>query len=370
MQKNFDHGGNVFAVARSLGVASTEILDFSANINPLGPATGVREALDEVFKYIVHYPDSECSLLRESLALFHGVKPSNICVANGSTELIYLMPRLVRGKRVLIIAPSFSEYANSLKRDGFQVEYEVLQCRNGFSLPIDQVGRRLSEEYDLCILGNPGNPTGKLYTLAEVKEFLNFCRDTRCLLVIDEAFMDFCEEESAKYLAAENEGILVLRSMTKFYALPGLRLGYAIASEPLIEMISHLREPWSVNTPAQAAGLASLAAKGFAESTREIITAEREHLLTGLTAIPGFRPFPSAANFLLTEILEGAAAGNLAVRLLEDRILIRECGNFVGLSERFFRVAVRGRADNERLLAVLAKAMGVNDVKEKSLLQI
>jgi threonine-phosphate decarboxylase len=156
--------------------------------------------------------------------------------------------------------------------------------------------------------------------------------------------MDFREEESAKHLATENDGLLLFRSMTKFYALPGLRLGYAVASEQLIERISALKGPWSVNTPAQAAGLASLAAKDYGDSTREIIATEREHLFTGLKAIPGFRPFPSAANFLLTEILEGATAGDLAGRLLADRILIRECGNFEGLSDRFFRVAVRGGA--------------------------
>jgi threonine-phosphate decarboxylase len=358
MKTPFDHGGNVFAVARSLGVSPAELLDFSANINPLGPPAGVHEALSDVFASLVHYPDSECSLLRESLAIFHGVKPSNICASNGSTELIYLLPRLVRGKRALVIVPSFSEYASALQRDDCRVEFHILQSDKGFDLDLEEIKERIHNGFDLCILGNPGNPTGKLYTLAEVKSLFRLCRDARCLLVIDEAFMDFCEEESAKYMAAENEGILVLRSMTKFYALPGLRLGYAVASESMIKLISALREPWSVNTPAQAAGLASLAAKGYADTTREIIAFEREYLFTGFSAIPGFRPFPSAANFLLTEILEGAAAGDLAGRLLADRILIRECGNFVGLSDRFFRVAVRGRDENERLLAALAKAMG------------
>ncbi|HTY20310.1 MAG TPA: threonine-phosphate decarboxylase CobD [Geobacteraceae bacterium] len=358
MKTKFDHGGNVLAVARSLGVSPAEILDFSASINPLGPAVGVREALADAFDTIVHYPDSDCSALREALALSHGVKSANICVANGSTELIYLLPRLVHGKRALLIAPSFSEYARSLARDNCQAEYLVLQSTDGFSLTMDQLAERLHEGYDICILGNPGNPTGRLYPLVQVKEFFHLCRSAGSLLVVDEAFMDFSEDESAKHIATDNDGILILRSMTKFYSLPGLRLGYAIASELTTERISALREPWSVNTPAQAAGIVSLAAEGYADSTRRLIAAEREHLSAGLAAIPGLRPFPSAANYLLVEISKGPPAWEVASRLRAQHILIRDCSNFTGLDGRFIRVAVRSPSENERLISALASAIG------------
>lgn len=355
MKTNFDHGGNVFAIARSLCVSPEDILDFSASINPLGPAPGVREALVSAFNRLVHYPDSDCTELREALAQSHGVEPSNICVANGSTQLIYLLPRLAPGKRALVIAPAFSEYANALARDGWKVEHFILESANDFSVPSDRLEKRVRDGFDLLILGNPGNPTGRLYPLSEVRELDRICRAAGCFLVLDEAFMDFCEEESAKHYATERDGILVLRSMTKFYALPGMRLGYAIGNAATVARLAVLREPWSVNTPAQAAGLASLADPEYAAVTRKLVISGRAHLSAGLAAIPGFSPFPSTANYLLVKIAGGKPAEELAVRLLKELILIRVCGNFSGLDDHFFRVAVRSREENDRLLAALAR---------------
>jgi threonine-phosphate decarboxylase len=354
MKTNFDHGGNVFAVARSMGVSPEDILDFSASINPLGPAPGVREALASAFNRLVHYPDSDCTELRDALALCHGVEPANICVANGSTQLIYLLPRLAPGKRALIIAPAFSEYARALTRDGWVVEQFILEAAEGFAIPFDRLEKGLRDVYDLLILANPGNPTGRLYPLSAVEEIDRLCRAAGCFLVLDEAFMDFCEEGSAKHYAAERDGILILRSMTKFHALPGVRLGYAIGNASIIARLAAIREPWSVNTPAQAAGLASLADARYAAATRKLVISGRAHLFAGLSAIQGLSPFPSSANYLLVEIAGGKPAGELAGQLLTKHILIRSCGNFAGLGNRFFRVAVRGRDENDRLLAALS----------------
>jgi threonine-phosphate decarboxylase len=354
MANNFDHGGNVFAIARSLGVPPEEILDFSANINPLGPAPGVRGTVAAAFDRLVHYPDSDCTELREALARHHGLSPTNICAANGSTELIYLLPRLAEGKRALVVAPPFSEYAKALTRDGWEVDYFVLASSDGFALPLDRLGEALGKGYDLLILGNPGNPTGRLYPLSEVEALYRLCRAAGCFLVLDEAFMDFCEEGSFRHFAAGRDGILVLRSLTKFYALPGLRLGYAIGSPEIIARLAMLREPWSVNTLAQVAGLASLADAGYAAATLKLVAAERAHLAAGLAAIPGLHPFPAAANYILVECVPARESGELAERLLAERILIRCCGSFAGLDHRFLRVAVRTREENDRLLAALA----------------
>lgn len=357
MKTNSGHGGNVFAVARSQGISPFDILDFSASINPLGPAPGVQEALKDSFNNLAHYPDNDCTGLSEALARSHGLKPSNICVANGSTELIYLLPRLIPWKRALVIAPSFSEYARAFNRDDCDVKYLVLKSSKGFALSLEQIEERLRDGFDICIIGNPGNPTGRLYPFAEIEELYRLCRAAGCMLVVDEAFMDFCEEQSAKHFASSHEGILLLRSMTKFHALPGLRLGYAVGSEGIIERLKQIREPWSVNTPAQAAGLASLADVEYAATTRKVIAAERQHLSAGLAAIPGLRPYPSAANFLLVEIVRGPTAEELARRLITEHILIRDCANFNGLDDSFFRVAVRGREENGRLMAALSSAI-------------
>jgi threonine-phosphate decarboxylase len=354
---NHDHGGNVFAVARSLGVPPEAILDFSASINPLGPAKGVREALAASFSSLVHYPDSDSTELRDALAKRHGVESANICIANGSTELIYLLPRLMSGKRALIIAPSFSEYAKALKRDGWRVENFILSSADCFAFHLDLLERELRNGYDLLILANPGNPTGRLYLHSEIEEINRLCSISGCLLVIDEAFMDFSGKESADHLALRNGNILVLRSMTKFYALPGLRLGYAIGSQPIISQLSAIREPWSVNIPAQTAGVASLADADYAAATRELIISEREYLNAELAAIPGLRPFPSSANYLLVETDRSISAGELADKLMKELILIRSCGNFTGLDDQFFRVAVRNRDENIRLIAGIAAAV-------------
>jgi len=353
MSNDFDHGGNVFAVARQLGVPPEEILDFSASINPLGPPPGMREAVATAFDRLVHYPDSGCAELTAALARRHGVAPGNVCVANGSTELIYLIPRLMPAGRALLVAPTFSEYARALAQTGWECEHFRLSSEDGFSFPFDALRRELVRGYGLLFFCNPGNPTGRLYCRGAVAALLDLCREAGTLLVLDEAFMDFCEEESAKDLVVVSGAGVVLRSMTKFYAMPGLRLGYALAAAPLAERLSMIRPPWSVGTLAQAAGLAALADGGHAARTREFVDGERTFLAAGLAELPGVRVYPGAANYLLARLDGGVTTAVLQERVLPERILIRDCANFEGLDGRFFRVAVRGREENERLLAAL-----------------
>jgi threonine-phosphate decarboxylase len=358
MKETFDHGGTVFAVARHLGVSPDDILDFSASINPLGPPAGVRDAVTAAFDRLVHYPDSGAAELRDALGRRHGLLPGNICVANGSTELIYLVPRLVGGGRGLIVAPPFSEYAKSLSRAGWEIDYLDLSPADGFALSLATLDRRLADGYDLLFLANPGNPTGALTPRHDIAEVIHLCRRRGTFLVLDEAFIDFCEEESATDLVAQGEGAVVLRSMTKFYAIPGLRLGYAVGSEEVIVRLAALREPWSVNTLAQAAGLACLADGEYPDRTRSLVEAERERLSAGIAVLPGLAVYPSAANYLLVRIDAGPTARELAARLLAARVLIRDCSSFRGLSDRFFRVAVRGAGENGRLLEVLGEVFG------------
>ncbi len=358
MSTDFAHGGNVFSVARSLGVPPEEIFDFSASINPLGPAPGVREAVGAAFDRLVHYPDTACAELRETLAACHGLSPGQLCMANGSTELIYLLPRLVEGKRALIVAPAFSEYERALALAGWEVDFLCLRPREGFRLSLPLLGEKLKEGFDLLFLCNPGNPAGNLVAPEETERIMDLAKAAGTFLVLDEAFIDFCEDNSAKAIAVRAGNCIVLRSMTKFYALPGLRLGYAIASERVIGRLERLRAPWSVNTLAQAAGLASLADHDYRERTVRLVAAERDFLASALTRLSGLVAHPSAANYLLVEIAEGPPAEELRQRLLTERLLIRECGNFTGLDDRFFRVAVRSRDENMRLARALAGIFG------------
>jgi threonine-phosphate decarboxylase len=358
MTEMCDHGGTVFAIARSLGIPPEELLDFSANINPLGPAPGVRDAVCSSFHRLAHYPDRECIELRRTLAGVHGIDVTDIVAANGSTELIYLLPRILPGRKGLIVAPAFSEYARALERAGWETGYLVLSPADGFALSLEKLEVRLAEGFDLLFLCNPANPTGTLLPLPIIGEIHRLCRDTGTFLVLDEAFMDFSEEESAKRLISEQGGGIVLRSMTKFYAIPGLRLGYAIACGEIIRRCSDYLEPWSVNTAAQIAGVASLADAGYRERTIRTVTEERNALAAGLAALPGLTPFPSAANYLLVEIRTGTTAAELRSALIPKGVIIRDCSNFVGLDGHFFRVAVRSGGENRRLLTALGEALG------------
>jgi threonine-phosphate decarboxylase len=353
MTDNFEHGGNIFTIARSLGVDPEDILDFSASINPLGLAEGVREAVFASFDRILHYPDSDSTELRQALAMFHGVDAAQVLVSNGSTELIYLVPRLVRKGRGLIVAPAFSEYAKALSCAENKVDYLKLSPENAFQFCLDELERKLSEGFEIMFLCNPGNPSGTLVPLSVVREIFDLCRAAGTFLVIDEAFMDFCEPDSAKYLVMHDEHGIVLRSMTKFFAVPGMRVGYALASGELIHRLKFLCGPWNVNTPAQFACLASLRDAGHVQRTISFVEGERAFLAGEMERIGELRPHPSAANYLLVRSEKRYNAGELRKELLEQRILIRDCSNFEGLDNRFFRVAVRRRDENKKLLEAL-----------------
>ena len=353
MSTAHEHGGNVFAVARSLGIAPESILDFSASINPLGMAPGVREALANCVERLLHYPDKGARELKDCLATYHGVSADQIAVANGSTELIHLLPRLVGGSRALIVAPAFAEYACALEKSGWQIDYFTLKSADAFALPLPALREKLAARYDMLFICNPGNPTGALIPRKDIAGVLDICRESGTFLVLDEAFIDFCEEDSAKDLIGAFGRALLLRSMTKFFAIPGLRLGYAIGAPETIESIGALQDPWSVNTAAQVAGIASLSDAAYCERTRGYVAAERDRLATALARLPGLDIFPSRANYLLLLIRNGSSAAQLRSRLLEKGVLIRDCGNFEGLDGSFFRVAVRLREENDRLVELL-----------------
>ncbi|QWV92860.1 threonine-phosphate decarboxylase CobD [Geomonas oryzisoli] len=353
-----EHGGNVFAVARNLGLAPERIIDFSASINPLGMAPGVREALTASLDRLLHYPDKGAAELKQALAAYHAVDAAQIAVANGSTELIHLLPRTFYGKKALIVAPAFAEYALALERAGWQVEYFALSAADNFALDTEALAGRLGAGYDMLFLCNPGNPVGNLLPLRDVAGIIDLCRESGTFLVLDEAFIDFCEDESAKHLVRENPRAVLLRSMTKFFGIPGLRLGYAIAAAETIEQIAAQQDPWSVNTAAQVAGIASLADEGYCRRTRSYVDRERARLAAALEQIQGLQVFSGRANYVLVRILrQEVSARQLREALLAKGILIRDCGNFQGLDAGFFRVAVRLEEENDLLLRGLTEAL-------------
>jgi threonine-phosphate decarboxylase len=357
MSRNHDHGGAIFATARRMGVPPSALMDFSASINPLGLSALVKDAIGQALDSLVHYPDAGHRELKEALAHYHGLPAAHFVVANGSTELIYQLPAVLSGKRALIAAPSFSEYERALKRQQWEVHHFPLSPGDGFSLNLSRLEAKLAKGFDAFYLCNPGNPSGTLYPPRLVEQVCELCSTAGTFLVLDEAFMDFCEEASAKHSVIEGGNALILRSMTKFFGIPGLRLGYAMANEPLCGRLDSLGVPWNVNTLALAAGKASLRDQEHNQRTILFIDQERRFLSDLLGSFPQLRVYPSHANFLLVEILGGMTARELAGQLLPELVIIRDCATFYGLTPHFFRIAVRTRAENERLVACLAKIL-------------
>jgi threonine-phosphate decarboxylase len=353
-----DHGGNLRALSESSGVPAGEILDFSANINPLGLSPKVEAAIRKAIPVITRYPDPEAKELALALARYHGLPPDSVLPGNGSTELIYLIARALRPCSAVVLHPAFSEYEAALEAAGCHVERRAVREEDGF-LPRASSFSSWIMGRDLVVLANPNNPAGSLIPRDALLALVESCEARRVTAVVDEAFIDFVEERSAKEWVDRFSVFVLLRSMTKFFALPGLRLGYALASRQLLDRLAPWREPWSVNALAEAAGVAALEDREYQESSRVLIPSWREGLATGLQKFDVFQVFPGAANYLLAKSLdERWSAPALRAALLRERIAIRDCSSFPGLDSRFIRLAVRRPEENQRLLEALEALLG------------
>jgi threonine-phosphate decarboxylase len=348
------HGGDVYRLARILGVRVEDLLDFSANINPLGYPAGVPGAMQDSLVNLVHYPDRHCLELRRDIAAYHGLSPEEALVGNGSTELIYLVVRALQPARALIVAPAFSEYQHALEVARVPYEFHLTSEAGGFTLERPPV----ASGAELIFLANPASPSGALLRPERLLPWLAAWEAAGLFVALDEAFIDFIEEASVKTHLRQFPRLIILRSFTKFFAIPGLRLGYVLAAPDLTARLAAFQEPWSVSTLAQAAGRACLKDRDYITRTRSLVAEERRHLFEELQALPGLTPFPGEANYLLVKLTHGLSVPRLRERLLSRGVIIRDASNFTGLDDRYFRVAVRRREDNHRLLAALRACLG------------
>ena len=244
------HGGNVDAWARSSCVEVGELLDFSASINPLGPPSSAREAFVESYAEILRYPDPYGDKLKEALAERHGMSPTEVLIGNGSTPLLYILCAALRPRNALIVGPAFSEYANALTLIGAKVASFNLSVDNGFQFSREQLIAAWDQDCDIVFLATPNSVTGQLIPKTEIESIARVALTRKCFVVIDEAFIDFVETESIKALVRRNSYLIVLRSLTKYYALPGLRLGYLLGETGQAAELAAYQEPWSINGPA------------------------------------------------------------------------------------------------------------------------
>ncbi|HYW79392.1 MAG TPA: threonine-phosphate decarboxylase CobD, partial [Thermoguttaceae bacterium] len=358
----FTHGGHLRRLAQRAGCRAEELIDFSASINPLGPPESLRAVVGRTLDQIVHYPDPECDELVETLAAADGVLPAQIIVGNGSTDILHALIRAAGRDRAVIPVPSYSDYAAASRLAGMEVETIRLDESAGFALDWDELAKPLRGN-EVVFLARPNNPTGLAFDSEDFRRWAAKYPDT--LFVVDEAFAAFVEGmESLTHRLPTNT--VVLRSLTKFYAIPGLRLGVAIAEAELAASIRAQIPPWSVNTLAQAVGVAALQDSNYSNDTQRVVAQQREELQTQLAAIAGLQVYPGCANFLLVRLdrheMDAAA---LAERLLQERIAIRVCENFEGLDGRFFRVAVRDEADNRRLVDALRALLAGNPTRKR-----
>ncbi len=350
------HGGNLSWAARLAGCAPSELLDFSASISPLGPPCSVSEAIQAAFSLMVAYPDPQYGELREAIAQHHNVPIDYVLPGNGAAELLTWAARdLAQWGGCFRLTPSFSDYDRALQAFGCCPTGIGLLGSEGWCWDWDTAlsGADLSQSG--LLLNNPHNPTGALFGRSTIRPLLS----RLALVVVDEAFMDFLppsHEQSVVEWVEEFPNLVVIRSLTKFYSMPGLRLGYAIAQPDTLQRWQQWRDPWSVNVLAAAAGVAALSDTVFQQQTWAWLAAGNEQMYEGLSKVSGLSPLPSCANFFLVGCKVSAVA--LQAELLKrHRIYIRDCMSFAELGDRYFRVAVKTTADNQRLLTALADVL-------------
>ena len=356
----FGHGGNVHAWARESGGELTAILDYSANINPLGLAASVREAISQSIDQVVHYPDVEATRLKTAISKYYQVDTARITAGNGAVELIYLLAHILRPKRVLIPAPAFSEYERAAVAAGAAIEYAYLLPEDEFAINVDWLCSKL-QGIDMVFVGNPNNPTGTLLTVSHVERLLAAAKQAGAVVVVDESFMDFIigdQEHTCRPLLKQYDNLVIIHSLTKFYAIPGLRLGFSLTTPELAAKLHAAKDPWNVNLLAQAAGVAALADTEYQSNSRETVLRAKESLYEGLKALPGVKPFRPSVNYILMDLsASGRDAAQVRSLLAKENILIRDCSNYPGLTTSYVRVAVKLEEQNKILLERLGQVL-------------
>ncbi|MEJ7842786.1 MAG: threonine-phosphate decarboxylase CobD [Rubrobacter sp.] len=336
------HGAHGEVVSRTLRVREAGFLDFSQNINPLGaPPAALEAARGALAEDTGRYPDLSYARLRGALGGYLGVDPENVVPTNGGAEALFLAARTAGGSgAALVLEPTFSEYAAAAGAAGMEVVRRVSRHpEGGFRIAPDALADL--NGVAVVFLCNPNNPTGEALGREEILKIAARVREAGAVLILDEAFVDFIPEASVADKA--DDGLLVARSFTKFFAIPGLRLGCLVC--PDAPRVQALQPSWPVNAVAAAAGIAAAQDRDFAERSVEEVARFRRALSAALGALPGLEVFPGAANFLL---VRGPAT--MPERLARRGILVRGCEPFAGLGPEYFRVAVRGEGENEALV--------------------
>lgn len=346
------HGGDIYR--------HPDLLDFSANINPLGTPASVIEAAGRGLKMIRNYPDVQKEALIKALAAYEHVPESYIICGNGAAELVFSLVWARKPRRALMAVPTFAEYEQALEAAECEIEEYLLKEENGFVLGED-FPERITGETDIVFLCNPNNPTGVLIPDNLIDEILERCRRHHVFLVLDECFTDFLENPelaTKKGKLSEYPDFFILKAFTKRYAMAGLRLGYGLCSNPdLLEHMRRMTQPWNISIPAQEAGVATLKEEDYVNKARKLTARERIWLKEELCKLD-MKVYDSQANYIFFR-----GPGGLAGAVMDHGVMIRDCSNYQGLPEGYYRTAVRLHEENRKLIRAVRAALKDLDQK-------
>jgi threonine-phosphate decarboxylase len=354
----FGHGGNVAALAVRLGVAATEIVDMSSNVNPLGPPEGLVDYLKREMSIIRRLPEADAGSTVHRMADFLGCTPDGVMAGNGTTELIYRIPRALSPRHVLIVGPTYADYADACRQNGIEPRWLSSREETGFETDLDQLAIA-AETADMVFICNPNNPTGRLTDPAAIDDLCRRLPDT--CFVVDESYLPFAAP-AASLSRRQRPNLVVLHSLSKIFTLPGLRIGFLTAHPDVISRLRRYDTPWSMNGMAAAAVdylmTHRVKTAAFVNESAASLAAERRRFMDALAPLNGIAPIESRTSFILMALNGGLTAGDVCRRLGDQRVLIRNCSNFHGLTDRFIRISMKTAEDNQRCIDLLTAVLG------------
>lgn len=356
--KEHFHGSDLEKIEQAYGIRKEEITGFGANVNPLGLSAALKEYLAQRLDCLTRYPDREYQSLREAISAYTGAPAEDILVGNGSTELISLFIGALRPKAALVLGPSYSEYEREVSLAGGRLEYFLLEEKDEFRFDPARLEAALTQDTGLFILCNPNNPTSTALHTDTLRALLAICRKRNVTVLVDETYVEFTDdvaEITAVPLTREFSNLIVLRGTSKFFACPGLRLGYAVTGNRALQAQAlTVRDPWTINSLAECAGCFLFSDKAYIRSSRELILSERKRICARLRALPALKVYEPAANFVLIRILRtDITAQDVFDAAIRQGMMIRDCADFHSLNEAYFRFCFMLPQDNDRLLLCL-----------------
>lgn len=347
------HGGNIDELSRKYNLNKEELIDFSANINPIGVNKNVKMELIRAIDKIERYPDITYYDLKSSISKFEDIEVKDLTLGNGAAEVIFNLVRALKPRKVLIPAPTFGEYEEAVLSINGSIEYYYLGENNNWNIS-EEILNYINEDIDMIFICNPNNPTGNLTNKDTILSIAKKALKTSTIVVIDESFLDFVKENNnytAVDLLSDYKNIFILKSMTKFFAIPGIRIGYGISkNQDVIRKIDDISVPWNVNIMAERASIVALEEKDYIDDTIAYIEKEKDFLFNELSKIEKIKVFKPSVNFIMFKTLEFI---DLKEKMLSENIIIRSCSNYKGLDRNYYRIAVRTRKENEKLISTL-----------------